>query len=141
MVQVDLHLCYSHMAKTGFLITWLISCLAFLAGCGIHLYRFLINAVPSTLYGSVPFVCTTPIEFNQFSSCFLCFQVSHLFQAQILSKLTSSVHLECVQFYTNEQTHEIMALTTQATSEGSGEPAHLCSLTTAFAVCIHQVWK
>ena len=41
----------------------------------------------------------------------------------------------------NRPAHEIMVLITQATSEGSGEPAHPHSLTTAIAVCIHEVWK
>ena len=40
-----------------------------------------------------------------------------------------------------EPAHEIMALITQAISEGSGEPAHPRSLATAFAVCTHEVWK
>ena len=33
-----------------------------------------------------------------------------------------------------EPAHEIMVLITQATSEGSGEPAHLCSLARDFTV-------
>ena len=40
-----------------------------------------------------------------------------------------------------EPAHEIMVLITQATSEGSGEPAHLRSLSRAFAVRTHEVWK
>ena len=36
---------------------------------------------------------------------------------------------------------EIMVLITQATSEGSGEPAHPRSLARAFAVCTHEVLK
>ena len=36
---------------------------------------------------------------------------------------------------------EIMVLITLATSEGSGEPAHPCSLDRAFAVRTHEVWK
>ena len=34
-----------------------------------------------------------------------------------------------------------MVLITQTTSEGSGEPAHPCSLDRAFAVHTHKVWK
>ena len=41
----------------------------------------------------------------------------------------------------SEPTHEIMVLNTQATSEGSGEPAHPRSLARAFAVRTHEVWK
>ena len=40
-----------------------------------------------------------------------------------------------------EPAHEIMVLITQATSEGSGEPAHPRSLTRAIAVRTHEVWK
>ena len=43
--------------------------------------------------------------------------------------------------WTNEPANEIMALITQATSEGSGEPAHPHSLARAFAVRIHDIWK
>ena len=43
--------------------------------------------------------------------------------------------------YKFEPAHEIMVLITQATSEGSGEPAHPHSLATAFAVRTHEVWK
>ena len=42
---------------------------------------------------------------------------------------------------TNEPAHEIMVLIAYATTEGSGEPVHSCSLTRAFAVRIHEVWK
>ena len=42
---------------------------------------------------------------------------------------------------TFEPAHEIMVLITQATSEGSGEPAHLCSRPRAFAVRTNEVWK
>ena len=38
-----------------------------------------------------------------------------------------------------EPTHEIMVLITQATSEGSGEPAHPRRLARAFAVRTHEV--
>ena len=38
---------------------------------------------------------------------------------------------------TYEPAHEIMVLITQATSEGSGEPAHQRSLARAFAGCSH----
>ena len=41
----------------------------------------------------------------------------------------------------NELAHEIMVLITQATSEGSGEPAHPRSLARAFAIRAHEVWK
>ena len=41
----------------------------------------------------------------------------------------------------NEPAHEIMVLITQATSEDSGEPADPRSLTRAFAVRTHAVWK
>ena len=37
--------------------------------------------------------------------------------------------------------HVIMVLITKATSEGSGEPAHLRSLSRAFAVRTHEEWK
>ena len=37
--------------------------------------------------------------------------------------------------------HEFMVLITQATSEGSGEPAHARSLARAFTVHTHEVWK
>ena len=37
--------------------------------------------------------------------------------------------------------HEIMVLITLATSDSSGEPAHLRSLARAFAVRTHEVWK
>ena len=37
----------------------------------------------------------------------------------------------------NEPAHEIMVLTTQATSEGSGEPVHPRSLARAFALNTH----
>ena len=40
-----------------------------------------------------------------------------------------------------EPTHEIMVLITQATSQGSGEPAHLRRLARAFAVRTREVWK
>ena len=40
-----------------------------------------------------------------------------------------------------EPAYEIIVLITSVTSEGSGEPAHLCSLTRAFTVCTHEVWK
>ena len=40
-----------------------------------------------------------------------------------------------------EPAHEIMVLITKATSDGSGEPAHLHSLARAFTVCTHEVWK
>ena len=40
-----------------------------------------------------------------------------------------------------EPAHEIMVLITQATSEGSGEPAHPRSLTRTFAVRTHKLWK
>ena len=40
-----------------------------------------------------------------------------------------------------EPAHGIMVLITQATSEGSGEPAHPRSLARAFAVRTHDVWK
>ena len=40
-----------------------------------------------------------------------------------------------------EQAHEIMVLTIMATNEGSGEPAHLYSLSRAFAVRTLDVWK
>ena len=40
-----------------------------------------------------------------------------------------------------EPAHEIMVLITQATSEGSGEPAHLRSLARVIAVRTHEVWK
>ena len=40
-----------------------------------------------------------------------------------------------------EPAHEIMVLITQATSEGSGEPAHPRSLARAFAVRSHEVGK
>ena len=40
-----------------------------------------------------------------------------------------------------EPAHEIMVLIIQATSEGSGQPAHPRSLTRAFIVCTHKVWK
>ena len=40
-----------------------------------------------------------------------------------------------------EPAYEIMVLTTQATREGSGKPAHLHSLARAIAVCTHEVWK
>ena len=35
----------------------------------------------------------------------------------------------------------IMVFITKATSDGSGEPAHPRSLTRAFAVRTHEVWK
>ena len=35
----------------------------------------------------------------------------------------------------------VIILITQATNEGSGKPAHLRSLTRAFAVLTHKVWK
>ena len=41
----------------------------------------------------------------------------------------------------NEPSHEIMVLITQATREGSGEPARPCSLARAFIVRTHEVWK
>ena len=41
---------------------------------------------------------------------------------------------------TFEPAHDIMGLTTKATSEGSGELAHVCSLARAFAVCTNEVW-
>ena len=40
-----------------------------------------------------------------------------------------------------EPAHEIMVFIIYATSEGSGEPAHLGSLARAFAVRTHEVWK
>ena len=40
-----------------------------------------------------------------------------------------------------EPADEIMVLITQATSEDSGEPAYPRSLTRAFAVRTHEVWK
>ena len=40
-----------------------------------------------------------------------------------------------------EPVHEIMVLITKATSEGSGEPAHLHSLARVFTVHTHEVWK
>ena len=40
-----------------------------------------------------------------------------------------------------EPAHEILVLTTYATSEESGEPAHPRSLARAFAVRTHKVWK
>ena len=52
--------------------------------------------------------------------------------------------LRLVQHYPkkiNEPAHEIMVLITKVTSESSGEPAHFCSLTSAFAVRTHKVWK
>ena len=42
---------------------------------------------------------------------------------------------------TYEPAHEIMVLITQATSEGSGEPAHPRCLARAFAIRTHKVWK
>ena len=41
---------------------------------------------------------------------------------------------------TIEPAHEIMVLIAQATSEGSGEPAHPRSLARAFAVRTNEVW-
>ena len=41
----------------------------------------------------------------------------------------------------NEPAHEIMVFIAQATSEGSDQPAHPCSLTRAFAVRTHELWK
>ena len=41
----------------------------------------------------------------------------------------------------NEPAHEIMILITYANSEGSGEPGHPLSLTTAFTVRTHKVWR
>ena len=41
----------------------------------------------------------------------------------------------------NEPANEIMVLITQATSEGTGEPAHPRSLARAFAVRTHEEWK
>ena len=43
--------------------------------------------------------------------------------------------------YIYEPAHEIMVPITQATSEGSGEPAHPCSLARTFTVHSHEVWK
>ena len=40
-----------------------------------------------------------------------------------------------------EPAHEILVLITEAISKGSGESAHLHSLTRAFAVCTHEVCK
>ena len=40
-----------------------------------------------------------------------------------------------------EPAHKIMVLIIEATSEGSGEPAHPRSLPRAFAVRTHKVWK
>ena len=40
-----------------------------------------------------------------------------------------------------EPAHEIMVLITQATSEGSGEPAHPRSCARAFTVHTDEVWK
>ena len=40
-----------------------------------------------------------------------------------------------------EPTHKIMVRITQATSEGSDEPAHPRSLARAFDVRTHEVWK
>ena len=42
---------------------------------------------------------------------------------------------------TIEPANKIMVLITWATSEGSGEPVHPHSLTRAFAVRTHEVWK
>ena len=56
------------------------------------------------------------------------------YSAQALTRTT------CL-FKKYEPAHEIMVLVTQATSEGSGMPAHLRSLTRAFAVRTHEVWK
>ena len=42
---------------------------------------------------------------------------------------------------TYEPAHDIMELTTWATSEGSGEPALPRSLARAFALRTHEVWK
>ena len=41
----------------------------------------------------------------------------------------------------NEPAHEVMVLITEATSQGSGEPARPRSLARAFAVSTHEVWK
>ena len=41
----------------------------------------------------------------------------------------------------HEPAHEIMVLIIWATSEGSGEPAHMRSLARAFAVRTHEVWN
>ena len=43
--------------------------------------------------------------------------------------------------FNNEPIHEIIVLITQATSEGSGDPAHPCSLAGAFIVRTHEVWQ
>ena len=40
-----------------------------------------------------------------------------------------------------EPAREILVLNAQATSEGSGKPAHPGSLARAFAVCTHELWK
>ena len=49
---------------------------------------------------------------------------------------------DSVQFcMTIEPAREIMVFIIQATSEGSGEPAHSHSLASAFAVHTHEVWK
>ena len=53
-------------------------------------------------------------------------------------KLRSILRNSC---FTNEPAHEIIVLITQATSEGLGEHAHPRSLTRAFAVRTHEVWK
>ena len=47
----------------------------------------------------------------------------------------------CAIFTQNEPAHEIIVLITQATSEGSGKPAHPRNLVRAFAVHIRKVWK
>ena len=58
-----------------------------------------------------------------------------------------STHQICIlmekyqELFLNEPAHEIMVLITQATSEGSGEPAHARSLARAFAVPTHEIWK
>ena len=41
----------------------------------------------------------------------------------------------------NEPAHEIMVLITYATSEGWGEPVHPGSVTRAYTVHMHEVWK
>ena len=44
-------------------------------------------------------------------------------------------------FESIEPAYEIMVLITQATREGSGEPAHPRCLARAFAVRTYEVWK
>ena len=48
---------------------------------------------------------------------------------------------DVVLVWENEPAHEIIVFITQATSDGSGEPAHARSLARAFAVRTHEVMR